>query len=434
LRRATKLLLEITGGVAARGVIDIYPNPKVKPTVTISQKRIKQSLGLEIDISKIETVLLSLGFGIVESTNPPNTERVEVTVPYWRSDISIEDDLIEEVARIIGYDNIPTTMLSTPIPHHEPNSLRDMRENLRDSLVSEGMQESISYSLTNIKTLDAVGAIKNGPEPLHISNPMSIDMQVLRTSLRGGILQTLSTNLHISRSRGLKLFEIGNVYLSQTDTLEPDLPEERQVLVGVLAGPRNPLSWLTPPVDMDFFDAKGVLEASLGIFGLVINYLKDTDPIMHPGKTASLSCSNTRVGLVGELHPKTLLHFDIDQPVTMFEIDLQSLCEVLAKDIVGFTNTPRFPESERDFTLTVDTGTPSSDIKSIIEQHSLVVHSVPFDIYSGTEVPSGKKSVTYKVVFQSSKGTLTSVELDQARTDILQRLEREVGAELRSQN
>lgn len=259
-------------------------------------------------------------------------------------------------------------------------------------------------------------------------------MQFLRTSLRGSILSTLASNLRVSRGEGLRFFEIGRVYLPKDEAKERDLPNEREMLVGVFSGPRHPVSWLADVCDMDFFDAKGTLESAFGGLGAECEYEPSGDPSMHPGKTASLVCNGRQIGVVGEVHPRVLGRFDLeDGGVAMFEIDLEALHEALAATAGGLSTTPRFPESERDIALIVDGAVPSSQIQATIQQHKLVVRSSPFDLYSGEGVPAGKKSVAYRITFQSAKGTLTAEEVDRAQGDILRRLQREVGAELRGQ-
>ena len=432
LRRATKLMLKVAGGTAARGIIDVHPGRRPDPVVSISRRRIRQSLGVDFGMDEVERVLGSLGLERDEASGGSPGEELAMRVPYWRSDVAIEDDLVEEVARIVGYDNIPTTMLSTPVPHHEPNPLRKSRETLRDLLAAAGMQEVISYSLTDGATLDAVHATDDGPAPVRIANPMSSEMQVLRTSLRGSALRTLAANLRVSRGDGLRLFEIGSVYLARDEAKERDLPDERQMAVGVLAGPRGDVSWLAERGDVDFFDAKGVLESVSDGLGVEIEYEPADDPVMRAGRTARLACAGKPVGVVGEVDPQVLGRFEVDIGVAMFEIDVEALHAAVGDETGGFAGVSRFPESERDIALVVDESVPSARIQKIIGQHKLVVRAAPFDVYSGEGVPAGKKSIAYRVAFQSPSGTLTAAEVDRAQGDILRRLGREVGAELRA--
>ena len=436
LRRATQLILEIAGGKAAQGIIDLYPGGKEMPVVRISLKRIKQVLGVDFSMREVERVLNSLGFERSKEKEKPSGGRKDdilwMKVPFWRSDVAIEDDLVEEVARIVGYDTIPTTTLSTPIPHHQPQPMRSLKENLRDLLAAAGMQETISYPLTNQETLDNIGALGDGPEPLKIANPMSSELDTLRTSLRGSMLETLASNRRISHDEGIRLFEMGRVYLPKEEAKERELPEEREMLVGVLSGPRFPVSWLAGQEDMDYFDAKGVMESAFGQIGAHIEYEPSSDPILHPGKSARLVCGGNAVGVMGEVHSSVLGRFDMEgSSATLFEVDLESLLHAAPQARRRYQSISRFPESYRDFALTVNTDVPSAKIKTIMEGHDLVVRASLFDVYSGGEIPAGKKSVAYRLIFQSSSGTLTAEQVNQAQEDILGNLQRQVGAELR---
>jgi phenylalanyl-tRNA synthetase beta chain len=443
LRRATQLFIELAGGKAHKGIIDLYPGRKDDPVVKISRQRIKQSLGVDYEMSRIEGVLNSLGFEradmpglahIIEGLvgDGSDDETLWMKVPYWRSDIALEDDLVEEIARIVGYDTVPTRMLSTQIPLHEPFVMRTLRESVKDLLASAGMSETISYSLTNLDTLERVDALSDHPEPLKLANPMSAEFEYMRTSLRGSILRTLSYNRRNSQNEGIRIFEIGSVYLPKEEARERELPDEKPMLVGVLSGPRNPVSWNAPQGDMNFFDAKGVLESVLGQLKVPAIYERSHDRIMHPGKTARIMSGGVQIGVIGEVHPFILERFELESDtVAMFEIDLESLGGVVPAAGLVYERTSRFPESWRDLALVVNADVTSAQIQTIINRHKFVVRSAPFDVYSGAGIPQGKKSVAYRVVFQSDQSTLTSEQVDRAQSDILRQLEREVGAELR---
>ena len=248
LRRATRLILEVGGGRACRGIADAYPQPAPRPAVRFTLARVRKVLGVELDSQRVHGVLTSLGFSVTFVGDGA----MHVEVPYWRSDIAQEDDLVEEVARITGYDELPTTMLSSPVPHRSPQPERETRERVRDLMVECGMQETISYSLTSAASLERTQAA-DAPSPLRVANPMSGELENLRTTLRSGVLATLAANRQQVRD-GVRLFEMGRVYLPR----EADLPLEREMLVGVLAGPHSPESWLGSDENMGFFDAKGV--------------------------------------------------------------------------------------------------------------------------------------------------------------------------------
>ncbi len=433
LRRATSLIVEFAAGTAHRGIKDAYPGRREPPVLGVSLWRIKQVLGVDYDEGQVERVLASLGF---ERTQPEQGDKDGTTlwmkIPYWRSDIAIEDDLVEEVARIVGYDTIPTTMLSASIPHHERQVMRTLQEEVKDLLAASGMREIISYPLTTLESLGKVEALAGGPPPLKVTNPMSGGLEYLRTSLRNGVLETLESNRRVSQGEGIRIFELGRIYLATEEAQERDLPEEKETLVGVLSGPRFPSSWQATGGDMDFFDAKGVLESLFAHLGVAVEYEPHRDPVLHPGKTARLVSGGTAIGTVGEVHPSVLERFDLeDSPAVLFEIDLESLGRVVPESGRRYRNSGRFPESYRDMALIVDAGLPSRRLQEIIEGHELVSGSTPFDVYSGEGVPPDKKSIAYRVVFRSPTGTLTAEQVNRAQQDILNRLEREVGAKLR---
>lgn len=426
LRRATQLILENAGGEAADGIIDVYPGFQNRQPLRVSSSRINQLLGTDYDMRRVEQILESLGF-----TNSMNIEPdidLHVEIPYWRSDITIEDDLVEEIARIGGYENIPTTPLSTAIPHQEPQPKLIVREQIRDLLVSAGMQEIISYNLTNLATLKSVEGSNDPVSPLKIANPMNSEQEYLRTTLRGAMLETLANNRRVNATNSVRIFELGRVFLPR----ERDLPEEKEMLAGILTGPRFPTHWQISSDNMGFFDAKGVLEKIFNSISLQIAYQQANDLFLHPGKTAQITFKDTAVGIVGELHPRVLKKFNLGGiPVAFFEIDLELLISNMLGTNPAFKSISRFPQSKRDVALIVDQHVSSVHIQEIIESHEFVMDSAPFDIYTGTEIPQGKKSITYSITFQSSIGTLTSEQVDKAQHEILQLLASRVKAVLR---
>ena len=428
LRRATALMLEAAGGVAAKGIIDVFPVVKTPPTLTIGPEHFRRVLGAEVSTDTIENVLTSLGF---ETARDGDT--LEVQSPYWRADITIAEDLVEEVARIVGYDDVPATLMSTEIPHHEPRVEREIREQVRDALVAAGMQETISYSATSVEALEKVEVRTDGSDaPLKLANPMSAELTHMRTALRSGVLQTLAFNRRMSRGEGLRLFEIGSVYLPKEEAKERDLPDEREMLVGVFSGPRSGASWLVPEGDMDFFDAKGVVETVFSQVGLSEEYKADNDPILLPGKIARVFCGNKAMGTIGEIHPRVLARFDLDNDeVAMFEIDLEAVYVAAGRVSVQYAPISRYPEAEQDIAILVDADVPSSRVQTIINRHRLVKKSAPFDLYTGEGVPPGKRSIAFRVTFQSDRSTLTSDLVDKARGDIMRQLQREFDATLR---
>jgi len=337
------------------------------------------------------------------------------------------------VARIAGYDTIPTSMLSSAIPHWEPQPMTELKETVKDLMASAGLQETISYPATTLETLAKVETVDEANPPLHIANPMSSEREYMRTTLRASILMTLSYNRRVSQNESIRIFEVGRVYLPKAEARERDLPDEREILVGVLSGPRFQTSWAVGEEDMGFFDAKGALEHLFGGLGVEADYEPSEDPTLQPGRVARLLSGGKLLGLAGEVRPSVLEGFDLEgYPVAMFEIDLEALLNVVARVDRAHKGASRYPESYRDLALVVDAEVPSARIQQIIDHHGAVVRSTPFDVYRGDGVPEGKKSVAYRVVFQSDQSTLTSEQVDRFQGDIVRQLHRQLGAELRT--
>jgi phenylalanyl-tRNA synthetase beta chain len=425
LRRATQLIQQVAGGTVAPGIIDIYPGADdPKPAVTLTLERMKAVLGMDLDMAQVEQVLDSLGFQ-TERTGPTS---LDVDVPYWRNDISIEEDLIEEVVRIVGYDSVPTTMLATPIPYHQPSAMLELRERVKDALATMGMQEIISYPLVDLEDLEKADQLDPSHPPLRIANPMSASQQYLRTTLRASVLATLAYNQGHSQGP-FRFFETGKVFLPRPG----QLPEERQVAAGALSGLRNEPSWLGGAEFLDFFDAKGMITAALQRLGIEPLYEPAEDPSLHPGKTAYILSQGVRLGIIGELQPTARDRFDLHpQPVVFFELDLDQLLSLQSQSREDFKPLARFPVANRDLALVVSADVPAGRVLDIISGHRLVERAELFDVYMGENIPEGTKSLAFHVYFQSHERTLTAEEVNRSLEGLLRNLERQVGATLRS--
>ncbi len=418
LRRATQLMLQIAGGTAAVGFADAYPEPSQARVVRLRTSSVERLLGLDVGQDKIISVLTSLAFDCAAA----GAEETAVTVPYWRLDVREPADLAEEVARIMGYDAIPTTMLSSELPRQLPETGLAFREQLRDLMVAAGLQEIITYSLTSQAKL-ARAASAEAAHAIRVANPLSTELEYMRTSLRPGLLSILAANQKYEDG-GIRLFEIGRVFLGRGN----DLPEEREVLAGVISGPRGALSWLGEKGQSDFFDAKGTVEAVLARLGIEAEYQAGGEEKLLPGRSARVLVGQTVVGLIGELHPGVAESFDLlPQPVAIFELDVERLASSVSEKR-GFRPLSRFPRSVRDIAVLVDVQVPASKMLEIVRGVPLVSHVYLFDLYSGKQVPAGKKSVAFRVACQSDARTLTEEELEAAENQILSRLAKETGA------
>jgi len=424
LKRATQLIIKLAGGEAARGFIDVYPGKQEQEPILLSTDRVRRVLGVEFSIDQIVNTLTSLGFDCKQA----GSSEVLVTVPYWRSDIHQAVDLVEEVARIIGYDKIPATMLSQSLPRQDCNPIINLKQKLRSSLVGYGFQEVITYSLTGWKMLKKLLPEPHPlePMPLRVANPMTADQEYLRPNLRANLLAVLSANRRHEEG-GIRLFEVGRVYLPRPN----DLPNETEALCGIMSGPRREEWWQGGDELLDFFDAKGVMEGLLSHLGIEASFKKGSDYGLHPGKQAAIVADGTQIGVVGEVHPVVSKAFEIPEAVCLFEIDLA----VLLPFTVGhkmFQPIPRFPAVVRDMAVVVDAETAHQEVKNIIESFPLVNKVALFDVYVGEQVPPGKKSLAYRIAFQSPTHTLTDEEANSVQQKILDKLSAELRATLRS--
>lgn len=422
--RAVKLLVELCGGRAAEGLVDVWPDKQKELRIDLTQERLTRILGVDLPAAEVRRILTALGFGA--RWVPP--DRYVVRVPYWRSDVAIADDVIEEVARIAGYDRMPTTQLRGAIPHAQPQPLPELRERVRDALAAAGMQEVITYSMTTMEMLRKVlppEELSTNP-PLRLANPLSRDHEYARTTLRHNLLQTLAAN-----RRGdpgvISLFEIGLAYMPRQD----DLPEEVETVCGVTCG-RRPGRWGQSSGDAaGFFDAKSQLDAVFAALRVDTEYADATDFAFLPGRTAEVTVGGRRVGLVGQVHPKVAASFDIDADVAMFELDIAALVPHV-QPVVHFEPISPYPPVEQDLAIIVPHSVHAAQVLKLIEGYNLVAAARIFDVYTGDPIPAGKKSMAFSISFQSPKKTLTDEDVAKERGRIIARLQAELAAEIRA--
>jgi phenylalanyl-tRNA synthetase beta chain len=459
-RRATRLMLEIAGGVAAKGVADCYPAPTPRQPITLTTHEVTRVLGVEIALAEMARVLTALGFAVTQQAE----DTLRVVVPLRRVDCTIPADLIEEIARIVGYDTMPTTMIAAPIPEEQLTSLeREWEEIVRDCLVGCGYSEVILYALSNEQTagkmqpksdpiastvpdLVARRLLGEGAQPLRLANPMRSDMDLMRTSALPDMLATLSANLH-RQDRDVAVFEIGRVYLERGD----ELPDERRVLTLASGQFRSAAAW-GQREESDLFDAKGAAEAVLAAMRLCapayrIALTPARHPSFHPGRLALVSLERSTgkkgkydpavpVGLLGEMHSNVCANFDIAERVYVLCLDLTQAFEMAGRPGApsrDYRPVPRFPPTMQDISLTVKDDVPAARIEDVIRRAGggLVVGVQLFDLYKGERVPAGMKSLAYSITYQSLERTLESKDVAEAHARIEKRLEQEVGAAIR---
>jgi len=425
LKRATQLIAELAGGTVAKGIIDVYPIRLKQDPILLSTNRTSSLLGVDLTIDQITGALSSLGF---ECQRTGSISEVRVTTPYWRMDIHLPVDLIEEVARIIGYDLIPMTMLSEPLPEHSTEPLVGLKQEIARSLACYGFQEIITYSLISLEMLNKLSPQhhEHKPMPIRLANPMSAEQEYLRPNLRANLLTALVENRKHEEG-GIRLFELGRIYLSRAG----NLPDEREVVCGLLSGARSEKSWLGGDGLIDFYDVKGVVEGLLDRLGLEASFEECLDESLHPGKQAAVVIKGNKVGVLGELHPHVSRAFEIYEPVYLFELDITSLSPLITTHKV-YQPIPRFPSVTRDIAIVLDAGVSHAKVQDIIASFPLVEQVTIFDVYAGEQVPQGKKSLAYRITFLSPDHTLTDEEVNKVQEQIISKLSNEFGATLRS--
>lgn len=419
-RRAVQLLVEICGGRAARGFVDAYPQPQPQLDVSLTVQRLRTVLGFDVAPTDVRRALTSLGFTV--EGGPPESYRV--TVPYWRTDVRVPDDVVEEVIRILGYELIPQATISGRVPEFVPQPLRELRLKLQDLFVAAGMQEVITYSLISDELLQAVNT--GGQAPLRIVNPSSSEHVILRLGLRSSLLAALAANLRQRRVE-LRLFETARVYLPR----DGDLPYEEEMALAVIAG-RRPDRWGMPSDEsVDFFDAKGIAEAVLSRLQVTAEFRAVEDPDLLAGQTAAIMSGEARLGVLGRVDPTIAERFDINQPVYLLELHTERLLDEIGRRRT-YQSVSRYPALRQDLALLLNADTAAAEVEAIVRRGRYVTEVRPFDLYAGPQVPAGKKSLTVAVLYQAPDRTLTDSEVAQSQARILRQLEQKLGAQLRA--
>ena len=423
LDRAAQLIVELAGGTICEGIIDVYPGKKEPSQIQLRPERVNFILGTALETTEMEQILSRLGFGIEGSQSEKNV--YQVTVPSFRSDTTREIDMIEEIARVHGYDNIPTTLPKGDIPIPAPNISVEVRKRIKHFLLGSGMMESVNYSFCHSNCFDKIRFAADNPlrQTLQLKNPLSPEMSVLRTTLLPSLLDNAQHN-HNHQIDNIALFEISTVFIQG---------EEPARVAGILAGEIGGGVYGNPYQPPDFFDMKGIVEGMLEVCG-IINYTfkKTDDPTFHPGRNAEVLLDGIRIGILGEAHPKVLESYELPYKAYLFELDLEALAEA-ADFSKCFEPIPIYPSVLRDLAIVVDQEMQSDvPIEIIYSTGGELVESVRlFDVYDGDQVPEGKKSLAYTITYHSATETLTDKTVNDLHDKVVKRLNQELGAELR---
>jgi len=428
-KRGLHWMAQWSGGRVAPGVVDNYPLRPTDPTVTVTPRDVKRLLGIELTAQKIADYLSAIEFEC-----QVDGEKVTAKVPPIRMDIGEGvvglADVLEEIARLYGYDNIPETRMTDTLPPQMGNPRLDAEEQLKNQLVRLGLQEVINYRMTSPER-EARAYPKNAVpahEYVRVANPIAPERSVLRRSLLASVLENIERNARLRES--LALFELGPAFIPTGD----ELPDEPLNLAIALSGKRYDSAWdVADSPSMDFYDLKGLVEAMMTALHLEVSYTPGDHAAFHPGKCASVMLGDQILGVFGELHPLVWDNYDFVAPVLAANFDAEIL---LAERAAAFDLEPvsTFPPVLEDIALIVDEAIPADKIEGLIRQTGgkMLADVRLFDVYRGEQIGIGKKSLAYALMYQSFEKTLTDKDAAAIRNKIVRRLEHEVGAKLRS--
>jgi phenylalanyl-tRNA synthetase beta chain len=420
LERATGLLLEIVGGEPGPITESVSEEhlPAVAP-VTLRAERVSQMLGMDMAPAEIESLLSGLGLDVSAQGAGVWT----VGVPSHRFDISLEVDLIEELARLYGYNRLPVRYPQARLAPQAKAEARSELPALRRLLVARGYQEAITYSFIDPKWFELFNP---GVQPLLLANPISSDMAAMRSSLWPGLVKALQHNLNRQQDR-VRLFESGLRFIGQLEGLK-----QEAMLAGVVCGSRLPEGWAQGRDTVDFFDVKADVEAVLGFAGAlgVFSFVPGQHPALHPGQTARIERDGKEVGYLGALHPELVKQLGLDRPVFVFEL---VLAEVAEGRLPTFSELSRFPEVRRDLALIADREVPSAAVLDVIRENAgeWLTDLRLFDVYQGKGIDPHRKSLAVGLTWQHPSRTLNDDEVNSTTQAILTSLEQRLNATLR---
>lgn len=436
LDRAAELIAQLAGGQVLQGRVDVYPKPLSPREVTLRLGRVSKVLGTGIPDAEIERILTALGFHALANKNGVVTYRV----PSFRLDVEREEDLIEEVARIRGFEKIPSVLPSSA-PQLKPVPVAiEAERRARAALAGAGFDEVVNYSFVSPKEQPwfELRPLAEHGQPVRailIKNPLSVEQSVMRTSLWQSLVENLTRNLR-HQEDSVRLYEIGRVYLPDPEGGQGARPAatERLELAGVLWGRRAARSWTEKDAQVDFFDAKGAVETVLAaVHAQGVSFHPAETAPLHPRATAELRDREGRqVGWVGELHPRTTRALSLPEGVHVFSLSWEAVTAT-AELVPAYRGLSKFPATYRDLAVVVPRELRSEEVRQVILEvgRPLVEDASVFDVYSGAPIPEGKKNLAYALSYRAGDRTLTDGEVNEAHGRIVEEVNRRVGAQLR---
>lgn len=430
LNRAAALMAQYAGGKVMKGIVEARIHEPAPVSVKLNLGRLNRYLGMELTRDEVEAILNRLKFAYERQDD----DVLIVHVPTRRRDITRDVDLIEEVARLYGYDHIPTTLI---VGETSPGSLTKeqyIRRNIRNIMTQSGLHEVITYSLVHPRQAEGLSGLYPEAKPIELSMPMSEDHSVLRTSLLPNLIETI----HYNRNRNsddVHIFEIGKIFITEETKLTVQ-PQEKMLLSAAITGKRQADHWSYKTVPVDFYDLKGIFERLVSYLGITeISYEPAAPDGFHPGRTAELVVNGPEgrqvIGRMGQLHPALQKQHDLEDTYVL-EVELEPLVQLTDFTIV-YKQLPRYPSIGRDLALVVDMKVPVGLMeKNVRETVGELLESIQvFDIYTGDRLGEGKKSVALSLVYRHAERTLQDEEVVQLQEKVIAALEQAFSAELR---
>lgn len=421
LERAAQLMCEVGGGQVAGPRLDEYPAPLQHPRLSLRVSRTNQVLGTDFSGATIAAWLKRLHLPAVEL----DRETLAVQAPSFRHDLTREIDLIEEVARLAGYDRIPVTLPQGEVATRRPGPQVRLRHEARQLLLGLGFMETINYAFQP-ERLEALAAA-SGAAPLALANPLSEEQAVMRTSLLPGLLDTLRRNT-LKQAQDLRLFETAKIFLPQAGA---ELPREETWLAGLMYGAREETSWAAPREPLNFFDLKGVVETLLeGLQIPEVTVRRENLPAFFC-QGARVFSGDRQLGYLGEIEPELGDKLDLEGSIFVFNLDLEALAQAAVLPL--FVPLPRYPAVYRDIALVLPEAVPAAQVSEALYRLGApwLVEARLFDVYTGDQVPPGKRSLAFRLSYRDPERTLTDELINPHHQALVEALRQELGAELR---
>jgi phenylalanyl-tRNA synthetase beta chain len=431
LDRAVELLTQLAGGQVSRGVIDVCPQPLTPPVVPLRARRVTTFLGASIEPSAVERCMRTLG----AKTRRVRSGSWQVAVPSYRSDLTQEADLIEEVVRLRGYDTVPTLLPRSAVQERRIDVEGLWSRRVRMCLAAQGLAETMHLSFTSAHLNELFPGLVSGVSPVVLLNPLSVEDAEMRQSLLSNLIRTLQLNLRQGET-GVTIFELGKVFARGDGLSLRDQQKERLNIAGVLYGKWPTVGFGQEGKPIDFTHLKGILESLFQELHCdpQIRWTRASEvAFLHPGKAAVLALDGTLIGVAGGLHPAYCAEMDFRETPWIFELDFSTLLHY-ARLVTQYQPLPRFPTVVRDVAVVADEELPVQAVVDTVRAlgHPLIVDVRLFDVYRGHPIPEHKQSLAYSIAYRAADRTLTALEVNAAHAQVVEHLVRTFGIEVRT--